>query len=81
LKVSYECRQDVVCSQIFNLKDDPEEFFDLGKDHHHAHLCSSLKSKLMAWIKEVNSLVTLSDQGVANRANKAKDHGIYYGTW
>jgi hypothetical protein len=67
--------------QLFNLKEDPEEFFDLGKDPGHAHLCSSLKNELMTWMKDVNARVTLSDQEVANRTDKAKDHGIYYGTW
>jgi hypothetical protein len=32
-------------------------------------------------MKDVNARVTLSDQDVANRTDKAKDHGIYYGTW
>ena len=67
--------------QLFNLKEDPEEFFDLGKDPGHAHMSSSLKNELMTWMKDVNARVTLSDQDVANRTDKAKDHGIYYGTW
>jgi hypothetical protein len=67
--------------QLFNLTEDPEEFSDLGEDPGYAQIRSSLKSELMTWMKGINSRVTLSDQEVANRTDKAKDHGIYYGTW
>ena len=67
--------------QLFNLLDDPHEYEDLGRDPRLAHVARRLDERLHLWMEAQHPRLTLSDGEVAQRTDKAKEHGIFYGTW
>jgi len=67
--------------QLFNLEDDPDEYVDLGKDPRYAAERKRLDERLHAWLNDQHPRLTMGDDEVAQRTDRAKEHGIYYGTW
>ena len=67
--------------QLFNLEDDPDEYVDLGKDPRYAAERQRLDGRLHAWLNDQHPRLTMGDDEVAQRTDRAKEHGIYYGTW
>jgi arylsulfatase A-like enzyme len=67
--------------QLFNLEDDPDEYVDLGKDPRYAAERQRLDERLHAWLNDQHPRLTMGDDEVAQRTDRAKEHGIYYGTW
>jgi arylsulfatase A-like enzyme len=67
--------------QLFNLENDPDEYVDLGKDPRFAAERQRLDERLHAWLNDQHPRLTMGDDEVAQRTDRAKEHGIYYGTW
>jgi hypothetical protein len=67
--------------QLFNLLEDPYEYVDLGRDARLAGVARRLDERLHAWLEAQHPRVTLGDGDVELRTDKAKEHGIFYGTW
>jgi arylsulfatase A-like enzyme len=67
--------------QLFDLDADPGEFADLGADSRCAAERSAMHARLLEWFAARRQRVTLADQGVEERTDRAKAHGLYYGTW
>jgi hypothetical protein len=40
-----------------------------------------LDERLHAWLNDQHPRLTMGDDEVAQRTDRAKEHGIYYGTW
>ena len=67
--------------QLFNLEDDPDEYVDLGQDPRLAAERQRLDERLHAWLNDQHPRLTMDDAEVAQRTDRAKEHGIHYGTW
>lgn len=67
--------------QLFNLEEDPDEYVDLGRDPRLAQVVQRLDERLHAWLNAQHPRLTMGDAEVAQRTDKAKEHGIHYGTW
>jgi arylsulfatase A-like enzyme len=67
--------------QLFDLQEDPNEYTDLGSSTMHQGVRQGLNEKILAWRDTQRVRKTLSDQLVESRTDRAKELGIYYGTW
>lgn len=67
--------------QLFDLQEDPHEYMDLGTSTVHQFIRQGFNEKILAWHSTRRARKTLSDQVVEKRTDRAKELGIYYGTW
>ena len=67
--------------QLYDLVRDPHEYVDLGEDTGLLPVRREMEARLMAWMASLHPRQSLSDAEVARRTDRAKEHGIYYGTW
>ncbi len=67
--------------QLFNLLEDPHEYVDLGRDARLTDVARRLDERLHAWLEAQHPRLTLGEAEVELRTDKAKEHGIFYGTW
>jgi arylsulfatase A-like enzyme len=67
--------------QLFDLRDDPNEYVDLGESPAHASLRDELSARLFAWLRQRRIRTTLSDSDVEKRTGTAKARGILFGVW
>jgi arylsulfatase A-like enzyme len=67
--------------QLYDLVRDPHEYVDLGEDTGLQPVRREMEARLMAWMASLHPRQSLSDAEVARRTDRAKEHGIYYGTW
>lgn len=67
--------------QLFDLESDPDEFVDLGAHPRFTEERRRMSEKLLEWFADRRRRTTLSDEGVEARTDRAKEMGIYYGTW
>ncbi len=66
--------------QLFNMKDDPDEFNDLGESADHAGIRAELHERLFTWLRHRRTRVSIDDETVARRAG-GKPKGLYIGRW
>lgn len=67
--------------QLFDLVNDPDEFFDLGGDPRYGTIREQLKEALFDWLSERKIRRTIADREVIQRTNRHKQHGVYFGVW
>ena len=67
--------------QLFDLKNDPGEFVDLGDDTGRAAINEELSGRLFLRLQHLKRRVTESDATVEARTDAVADHGIYIGRW
>ncbi|MFN5701386.1 MAG: sulfatase-like hydrolase/transferase [Betaproteobacteria bacterium] len=67
--------------QLYDLQHDPYEYMDLGQDPGLEPVRREMEARLLAWMAALHPRQSLSDTEVARRTDRAKEHGIYYGTW
>lgn len=67
--------------QLFDLRNDANEFFDLGGDPRYAATRAALHDRLCAWFARQKRRTTLDYRQVQARTGTDKKEGIFYGVW
>lgn len=67
--------------QLFDLKEDPNEFTDLGESPSHLEIRQELSKRLTLWLRERRNRTTITNEEIENRTDNAKERGIYFGVW
>lgn len=66
---------------LYDLKEDPQEFTDLGSDELYAETCHYLLDELNSWYRKHHTRTTISDQQIEARVGGDMRKGIYIGFW
>ncbi len=67
--------------QLFDLKNDPDEFNDLGKSEKHSKIREEMKELLLKRIIDRKNRVAATDEFVTKERDYTKDDGIMIGVW
>ena len=67
--------------QLFDLKNDPDEFNDLGKSENHSKIREEMKELLLKRIIDRKNRVAATDEFVTKERDYTKDDGIMIGVW
>lgn len=67
--------------QLFDLKNDPDEFVDLGGDPAHAPVCREMADRLFAWFRGHKRRLAMPDDVVVERTDGARKVGVIIGRW
>jgi arylsulfatase A-like enzyme len=67
--------------QLFDLKNDPHEFNDLGKSEKHSKIREEMKELLLKRIIDRKNRVAATDEFVTKERDYTKDDGIMIGVW
>lgn len=67
--------------QLFDLKNEPDEFKDLGRNPEYLEIVSELKEKLFERLLQRKNRVTMTDQTVINVRGSENSSGIIIGRW
>ena len=68
-------------SQLFDLKNYPNEFYDLGDDIRYKNVITELKNELLKCIINSKRRTTIKDDEIIKRTESWLDLGIYAGKW
>ena len=67
--------------QFFDLKNDPDEFNDLGKSEKYSKIREEMKELLLKRIIDRKNRVAATDEFVTKERDYTKDDGIMIGVW
>ncbi len=67
--------------QLFDLRKDPRELFDLGRDRAHAKIRAELHEQLFAWLRARKHRITLPNAVIERSTNTHKNRGFLFGVW
>ncbi len=67
--------------QLFDLRNDPDEFVDLGRDPGYAAVRTELDARLFDWLRKRARRTTMSDLEIENRTEAWRAQGVYAGAW
>jgi arylsulfatase A-like enzyme len=67
--------------QLFDLQNDPEEFFDLGKSKEHKKIVELMKEKLFQRLINRRNRVSISDEDYSIMRDDENEKGIIIGEW
>jgi arylsulfatase A-like enzyme len=67
--------------QLFDLRSDPQEFQDLGRDAGHEAIRADLRERLFDFLARRKHRTTVSDEFIEARTNQYKKAGVFYGQW
>ena len=67
--------------QLFDLKNDPDEFNDLGRSKDHSKIREEMKELLLKRIIDRKNRVAATDEFVTKERDYTKDDGIMIGVW
>jgi arylsulfatase A-like enzyme len=67
--------------QLFDLANDPEEFFDLGAEATHEGVREAMRERLLAWFAGLKRRTTLTWAEAEFRTDRHKAAGVFYGEW
>ena len=67
--------------QLFDLKNDPDEFKDLGQSPDHSKIIEEMKDILLKRITNRKNRVAATDEFVLKERDYTKDDGIMIGVW
>jgi arylsulfatase A-like enzyme len=67
--------------QLFDLREDPHEFRDLGRDPGHAAVRDEHLGYIFDWMRSRRNRVTISDEAIMKRATPAAAGGVIIGEW
>jgi arylsulfatase A-like enzyme len=67
--------------QLFDLRNDPEEFHDLGADPAHAAVREEMAARLFAWLRQRKRFSTISHEAIAQWNRREVETGIRIGVW
>ena len=68
-------------SQLFDLQNDPEEFFDLGKSQKHKSIVEDMKEKLFQRLINRRNRISISDEAYSIMRDDENEKGIIIGQW
>ena len=68
-------------AQLFDLKNDPDEFNDLGQSPDHSKIIEEMKDILLKRITNRKNRVAATDEFVLKERDYTKDDGIMIGVW
>lgn len=72
---------DDLPEQLFDLRSDPNEYQDLGREAGTQALREQLRTQLLDFLARRKHRTTVSDEFVASRTDKHKAAGVFYGQW
>ena len=67
--------------QLFDLRADPGEFVDLGREPAHAVRREQLRTRLFDWLARRKRRTTITDERVEQGTAAHKRAGVFYGQW
>ncbi len=67
--------------QLFDLRADPEEFFDLGADPALESVRPAMRERLLTWFTGLKRRTTLTWAEAELRTDRHKSAGVFYGEW
>ena len=67
--------------QLFDLRADPEEFFDLGQSPEHEAVRAAMKERLLAWFGSLKRRTTITWEQAETSTDTYKKAGVFYGQW
>lgn len=67
--------------QLFDLQNDPEEFFDLGRESAYESVREGMRMRLLDWFCRLRRRTTASNQDVERGTHQYKNAGVFYGVW
>ncbi|WP_299472488.1 alkaline phosphatase family protein [uncultured Roseibium sp.] len=67
--------------QLFNLKEDPDEFVDLGRSPSHADIRQTMHNRLLERLLARKNRTTMTDEDVLGVRDKESRSGIIIGRW
>jgi len=67
--------------QLFDLRNDPDELVDLGRDHAHAGVRRELHERLFSWLRDRRRRTTMSDAEIEQRTEAWRQNGVFAGAW
>jgi arylsulfatase A-like enzyme len=67
--------------QLYDLRADPDQFFDLGRSAAHEGVRAGMRQRLLAWFAGLKRRTTVSLASVEAGTNAYKKAGVYYGQW
>jgi arylsulfatase A-like enzyme len=67
--------------QLFDLRADPEEFFDLGQSPEHEAVRAAMKERLLAWFGSLKRRTTITWEQAEAGTDTYKKAGVFYGQW
>jgi arylsulfatase A-like enzyme len=67
--------------QLFDLRNDPDEFTDVGDDPAFEAVRADMQARLFSWLRNRRMRITLTDEEVARRTGTAKQNGYLIGVW
>jgi arylsulfatase A-like enzyme len=66
---------------LFDLRNDPQEQHDLGRDPGYASVRAEMQQRIHAWMQRRKTRVTVADTYVEQRTNVHRKVGIHFGIW
>ena len=67
--------------QLFDLRNDPLEFVDLGRDPGYVQVRNELHDMIFERISRRKNRVAITTEKVVNRTDGAHKHGVLIGYW
>lgn len=67
--------------QLFDLKEDPKELYDLGNSEDHEQVRKQMTEQLGQWLRARRTRSTVTHADIETRTDNAKERGIYFGVW
>lgn len=67
--------------QLFNLREDPHEFHDLGTDSSCEGVREQMHQRLFDWFCTLKRRTTVTEKEVEFGTNRYKQAGVFYGVW
>lgn len=64
---------------LFDLKEDPRELIDLGRDNSHADIIESLFAQLHEWSLRMSQRITMSEAAIEKKKGEPQREGILVG--
>ena len=66
---------------LFDMENDPEEFFDLGQDPEYEEIIALMYERLGKWGRRMSQRTTLSDEQIIAGRGKSRRRGILPGAY
>ena len=67
--------------QLFDLREDPDECRDLGRDPGYRTAREEMQGRLLEWTMRRRLRPEISDEAIAMRTGKAQERGFRFGVW
>ncbi len=67
--------------QLFDLREDPNEFHDLGEDPAYAAIRAEYAERLFDWMRHRRIHTTIDDRSIAEWTDQESKIGIHIGRW